>query len=322
MKPRVFVSRMIPAAGLDRVRATCDVDIWPGELPPPYETLLEKVRGADGLLCTLNDRIDGRLMDAAGSQLKVISQMAVGYDNIDIAAATARGIPVGHTPGVLTEATADLAFTLLLAAARRIMEGTAYIREGRWRTWDPTALLGRDLNGATLGIIGMGRIGSAVARRAAGFNMRILAYSPHLTPEAAAAVHAQAVDFDTLLRESDFVSLHTPLNASTRHLINREALSKMKSDAILINTARGGIVDQTALVEALRTGMIGGAALDVTDPEPLPADDPLLALPNALVVPHIGSASVWTRDQMALMAAENLIAGVNGQKLPNRVPTP
>jgi len=308
------------AAGLDRVREACDADIWLGELPPPYETLLKKVRGVDGVLCMLTDQIDAPLMDAAGPNLKVISQMAVGYDNIDARAAAAREIPVGHTPGVLTEATADLALTLLLAAARRIVEGVSYIRDGQWRTWDPTALLGRDLSGATLGIIGLGRIGRAVARRAAGFNMRILAYSPSLTPAAAAEVNAQAVDLTTLLRESDFVSLHMPLNAQTRHLINRSTLAEMKPDAILINTARGGVIDHEALVEALRLGVIGGAALDVTDPEPIPLDDPLLSLPNALVVHHIGSASKWTRDQMARMADENLIAGVTGQPLPNRIP--
>lgn len=320
-KPRVFVTRIMPTAGLDRVREACNAEIWSGEMPPPYETLLEKVRGVDGLLCMLTDRIDGQLMDAAGPALKIISQMAVGYDNIDVPAAQERGIPIGHTPGVLTEATADLAFGLLLAAARRIVEGANYIQDGQWRTWDPNALLGRDLSGATLGIIGLGRIGRAVARRAAGFNMRILAYSPSLTLESAAEVSAVAVDQETLLRESDFVSLHLPLNTQTRHLINRITLAQMKANAILVNTARGGIIDHAALVEALRSGAIGGAALDVTDPEPILPDDPLLSLPNALVVPHIGSASQWTRSQMARMAAENLIAGVTGHPLPNRVPT-
>ncbi|MBZ0287021.1 MAG: D-glycerate dehydrogenase [Anaerolineae bacterium] len=319
MKPRVFVSRIIPDAGLDRIKAACDVDIWPDIMPPPFETLLERVRGMDGILCTLNDRVNGELMDAAGKQLKVISQMAVGYDNIDIAAARERGIHIGNTPGVLTESTADLAFALLLAAARRLMEGVEYIRAGEWRTWDPKALLGGDLNGATLGIVGLGRIGKAVARRAAGFNMRILAYGPHLTAEEATSVNAKAVDLDTLLRESDYVSLHMPLKPETRHFINAETLAKMKRTAILINTTRGGTVDQKALYVALKDGIIGGAALDVTDPEPIPLDDPILTLPNALIVPHIGSASHWTRDQMAMMAADNLIAGVTGQPLPNAV---
>jgi glyoxylate reductase len=245
--------------------------------------------------------------------------MAVGYDNIDVAAARERGILVGNTPGVLTEATADLAFALLLAAARRLLEGVQYIRDGQWRTWDPNALLGGDLNGATLGVIGLGRIGKAVARRASGFNMRLLAYSPRTSPQDAAADNITLVDLDTLLRESDYVSLHVPLNSTTRHLINRDTLAKMKPTAILVNTARGGIVDQKALYDALKNGVIGGAALDVTDPEPLPLDDPILSLPNALIVPHIGSASHWTRDQMALMSADNLIAGVTEQPLPNEV---
>ncbi|MBZ0282101.1 MAG: D-glycerate dehydrogenase [Anaerolineae bacterium] len=319
MRPKVFVSRIIPDAGLDRVRAACEADIWLGEMPPPYDTLCERVRGVDGLLCTLNDRIDAGLMEAAGSQLKVISQMAVGYDNIDVAAAKTRGIQIGNTPGVLTDATADLAFALLLAAARRLMEGIEYIKGGQWKTWQPKALLGGDLTGATLGIIGLGRIGKAVARRAAGFEMRILAHSPSCSPQEAAKVGATLVDMEMLLRESDYVSLHVPLNSQTRGLINRETLTLMKPTAVLVNTTRGPVVDQQALYEALTQGIIGGAALDVTDPEPLPADHPLLELPNVIIVPHIGSATHRTRDKMATMAADNLIAGVMGQPLPNPV---
>jgi glyoxylate reductase len=318
-KPRVFVSRVIPAAGLDRIRDACQIDLWEDELPPPYETLLEQVRGVDGILCLLTDRIDGQLMDAAGPQLRVISQMAVGYDNIDIRAAAERGIPVGNTPGVLTEATADLTMALLLAAARRIVEGVNYIQEGKWRTWEPMGLLGADLTGATLGIIGLGRIGTAVARRAAGFDMRVIAHSPGLDDEQAQAAGAESVSLDTLLRESDFVSIHCPLNDQTRGLINADTLAQMKHSAILINTARGPIVDQAALYDALRNGVIQAAALDVTDPEPLPTDDPLLTLPNVLIVPHIGSASVRTRDRMAQMAADNLLAGLQGKPLPNAV---
>jgi len=319
VKPRVFVTRRIPAAGLNHVLAACEADVWPGDMPPPYDELCRRVRGIDGLLCLLTDRVDANLMDAAGPQLKVISQMAVGYDNIDLAAARARGIAVGNTPGVLTEATADLTVALLLAAARRLFEAAAYIREGRWQTWEPMVLLGADLSGAALGIVGLGRIGRAVARRAAGFNLRVIACSPGLSPAEAAEAGAELVNLDTLLRESDFVSLHVPLNDSTRHLINRERLALMKPSAILINTARGSVVDQEALVDALRRGVIAGAALDVTDPEPLPADHPLLALPNAIVVPHIGSASRHTRDRMAQMAADNLLAGVRGAPLPNAV---
>ena len=319
MKPHIFVSRVIPAAGLDKVKAECDVEVWPEWMPPPYDVLTEKVKGADGLLCLLTDRIDGALMDAAGSQLKVISQMAVGYDNIDIPAATERGIPVGNTPGVLTEATADLTFALLLAAARRIVEGVEYIKNGEWQTWEPEGLLGADLTGATLGIIGLGRIGKAVVKRASGFDMHILAYKPGLSADEAAEVGAEAVDFDTLLAESDFVSIHAPLNEDTRHLINAKALAKMKPTAILINTARGPLVDQKALTQALQNGTIGYAGLDVTDPEPMAADNPLLHLSNATVVPHIGSASIHTRNRMAEIAADNLLAGLRGDPLPHQV---
>lgn len=314
-KPKVFVSRIIPAAGLDKIKAECEVDLWTEQMPPPYEVLTERVKGVDGLLCLLTDRIDGALMEAAGPQLKVISQMAVGYDNIDIAAATERGIPVGNTPGVLTEATADLTFALLLAAARRIVEGVNYIKAGEWKTWEPETLLGADLTGATLGIVGWGRIGQAVAKRASGFDMRIIAHSRSPISEDG----VKQVDFDTLLAKSDFVSLHTPLTPETRHLINREALRKMKHTAILINTARGPIVDQEALYDALTDGTIAYAALDVTDPEPMQPDHPLLSLPNATIVPHIGSASVQTRNRMAEIAADNLLAGLSGKPLRHQV---
>ena len=318
-KPKVFVTRLIPDAGLDKIKVACDAEVWPEDLSPFYETLVEKVRGLDGLLCLLTERIDGALMDAAGSQLKVISQMAVGYDNIDIPAAKERGIPVGNTPGVLTDATADLTMALLLAGARRIIEGVNYIKDGKWQTWEPMGLLGADLRDATLGIIGLGRIGKAVAERCAGFKLRILAHSPSATQEEAAKVGVTLVDLDELLRESDFVSIHAPLNDSTRHLIDRDALALMKPGAILINTARGGLVDQTALYDALTSGEVSGAALDVTDPEPLPLGEPLLTLPNVIILPHIGSASRRTRDLMASMAADNLLAGLRGEPLPNAV---
>lgn len=319
MKPKVFVTRRIPDVGLEKISATCDVDIWPEQTPPPYETLLERVRGVDGLLCLLTDRIDAAVMDAAGPQLKVISQYAVGYDNIDIQAARQRGIPVGNTPGVLTEATADLAFALLLASARRIVESADYVKAGQWQTWEPQTLLGADLSGATLGIVGLGRIGSAMAKRASGFDMHIIAYSPRTTAEEAQAAGVTLVDLDTLLAESDFVSLHAPLNDETRRLINADTLRRMKPNATLVNTARGPIVDQDALYQALTTGVIRAAALDVTDPEPIASDHPLLSLPNVIVVPHIGSASVRTRDRMADMAADNLLAGLRGAPLPNAV---
>jgi glyoxylate reductase len=317
-KPKVFITRAIPEKGFEIIRDYCDVDVWPHELPPTRAELLQRVRGMDGLLCLLTDKIDGEVMDAAGPQLKVISNHAVGFDNIDVNAATARKIPVGNTPDVLTDATADFAFALMMAVARRIPEAERYVHEGKWKTWGPMTLLGVDLKGATLGLIGFGRIGQAMARRAAGFDMRVIYYDPSET-KSEADVKARRVDFETLLKESDFISLHTPLTLDTRHLINSEAFSKMKSSAVLINTARGPVVDPDALYEALKEKRIFGAGLDVTEPEPLPMESPLLTLENIVIVPHIASASKTTRDKMSLMAAQNLIAGLKGEWLPNCV---
>lgn len=316
-KPRVFITRLIPEEGLSLIRGACEVEVWPGELPPPREVLIEKVRSVDGLLCLLTDPVDAEVIANAGPQLKVISNHAVGYDNIDLAAATARGIPVGNTPGILTETTADFTFALLLAAARRVSEGERAVRAGRWLTWGPTTLLGADIHQATLGIVGFGRIGRAVARRALGFAMNILYHDPltsHL-PESM-QLHARPVDLETLLRESDFVTLHTPLSEQTQRLIRRETLALMKPTAVLINTARGGVIDTQDLYEALRDGVITCAALDVTDPEPIPADHPLLSLEKVLITPHIASASHATRGKMALFAAQNLLAGLRGERLP------
>jgi glyoxylate reductase len=314
---KVFVTRIIPDAGLKLVEATCQVDLWTDELPPDRPALLEHVRGVDGLLCLLTDRIDAEVMEAAGTGLKVISNHAVGFDNIDVPAATARRIPVGNTPGILTDATADLTFALLLAAARRVVEAERFVRDGKWKTWGPSLLLGADLRGATLGIIGYGRIGQALAKRASGFEMRILYHDPHLAADA--NLPGEAVDLETLLRQADFVSLHTTLNAETNHLINTHTLSLMKPSAILVNTSRGGVVDQQALYSALKERRIFAAALDVTDPEPLPMNSPLLELDNLIIVPHIASASHSTRSKMAQMAAENLLAGLQGERLPNCV---
>lgn len=317
-KPRVFVTRIIPDQGLRLVQDFCDVDLWTDELPPARDVLLERVRGVDGLLSLLTDRIDGPVLDAAGSRLKVISNHAVGFDNIDVPAATARGIPVGNTPGILTDATADFAFALLMAAARRVVEGERYVRDGRWKTWGPSLLLGQDVHGATLGLIGFGRIGQAMAKRAQGFDMRVLYHDPS-SPPAGASLRATPVELETLLAESDFVSIHTPLTPETRGLMNRERFALMKPTAALINTARGPVVDPDALYEALSTHRIFAAALDVTDPEPISPDSPLLALDNLIVVPHIASASVATRQKMSLMAAQNLVAGLRHERLPNCV---
>ena len=317
-KPKVFVTRIIPEKGLALIRDVCDVDLWQNEMPPTREELLQHVRGVEGLLCLLTEQIDGEVMEAAGLQLKVISNLAVGFDNIDVSAATRRKIPVGNTPEVLTDATADFAFALMMAVARRIPEGERYIHAGKWKTWGPMTLLGGELTGATLGLVGFGRIGKAMARRALGFDMRVIYYDPHET-KPSPELDATRVDFETLLAESDFISLHTPLTPDTRHLIDSEALSKMKPNAVLVNTARGPVVDPQALYEALKERRIFGAGLDVTEPEPLPLDSPLLTLDNIVITPHIASGSKATRAQMAWMAARNLIAGVKGEPLPNCV---
>jgi glyoxylate reductase len=317
-KPKIFVTRHIPEKGLALIREVCDMEVWQSEMPPTRAELLQHVRGVDGLLCMLTEQIDGAVMDEAGPQLKVISNLAVGFDNIDVSAATARQIPVGNTPDVLTDATADFAFALMMAVARRIPEAERYVREGKWKTWGPMILLGGELTGATLGLIGFGRIGKAVARRALGFDMRVIYYDP-LETKPSPDLKAQRVDFETLLEESDFISLHTPLTPDTRHLIDAEAFSKMKPNAVLVNTARGPVVDPEALYEALKERRIFGAGLDVTEPEPLPPDSPLLRLDNIVITPHIASGSQATRAQMAWMAARNLIAGVEGEHLPNCV---
>lgn len=315
-RPKVFITRIIRDAGLIPIREFCHADVWDGDMPPSRDTLLERARGVDGILCLLTDRIDGELLDAAGPQLKVVSNHAVGFDNIVVPDATARGIPVGNTPGILTDATADLAFALLLAAARRLSESEKYLRDGKWKTWEPSALLGADLSGKTLGLVGFGRIGRAVAKRAVGFDLRVIFYDPTAEPEFNAI---KINSLDALLRQSDFVSVHTPLNEATRHMVDRDFLSKMKRNAVFVNTSRGGVVDQSALYEALKAKTIFAAALDVTDPEPLPLDSPLLTLENCLIVPHIGSASERTRDDMSRLAALNLIAGVKGERLPHCV---
>lgn len=314
--PKILITRLIPEVGLSLLRQHYPhFDVWTDDFPMTREELFQRSKGVDGLLCALTEKMDAELMDSIGPQLKVISSMSVGVDHIDIPAATQRKIAIGNTPGVLTDATADQAFALLLAAARRITEAERFLRAGKWQTWIPNLLLGADLAGATLGIIGFGRIGQAVAKRAQGFGMRVIYHSPNAEP----AYNAVKVDLDTLLKESDFISLHVPLKPETRHLVNAEFLSKMKPNAILVNTTRGGVLDQTALYNALKSKQILAAALDVTDPEPLPMDSPLLELENCIIVPHLGSATKNTRDKMAILAVENLIAGVENKELPNCV---
>ncbi len=316
--PSVFVTRQIPKAGLSLLRGCAQVKVWEGELPPPREVLLEEARAADGLLTLLTDTIDAELMDAA-PRLRVVSNYAIGYDNIDVPAATERGIVVCNTPGILTDTTADFAFTLMACVARRVVEAEKYVRAGRWRTWGPMLCLGYDLHGATLGLVGLGRIGAAVAKRASGFDMRLLYYDVNRQPSLEQDLGLVFADLETLLSESDFISLHTPLTSKTYHMIGAEQFGLMKETAIFVNTSRGQVVDQAALYDALAGGRIAGAGLDVTDPEPIDPHDPLLELDNCLVVPHIASASIATRTLMATMAAENLVAGLQGRMPRNPV---
>lgn len=303
---RCFVTRDLPGPALDRLRAAHEVELWPSRTPPTPDELARGAADAEGLLSMLVDRIDEQFLDRC-PELRAIANYAVGYDNIDLEAARARGIAVGNTPDVLTDATADLAFALLLAAARSLTEAAASVQNGEWLTWEPERYLGRDVYGATLGIIGMGRIGRAVAKRAAGFEMEVI------------HTGRDGVPLLQLLARSDFISIHCPLTPETRHLIDAAALREMKPTAILINTARGPIVDQQALHEALVNGTIGGAALDVTDPEPPPVDDPLLSTPNLIIVPHIGSATHSAREQMATLAVDNLLAALDGKPMPHQV---
>lgn len=312
---RAFITRRLPEEALRIVREAAEINLWEEELPPPPETLRERLQDADALLCLLTDRVDESLL-AAAPNLRVVSQMAVGYDNIDVAACTRYGIPVGNTPGVLTETTADLTFALLLATARRVVDADRYTRSGAWETWSPMLLTGQDVHHATLGIIGMGRIGFEVARRAHGFQMQILYTGHHPNEAAEREFGAEFVPLDALLKWSDFVTIHTPLTAETRHLMGAAQFAKMKPTAIFINTARGQVVHEDALYEALKRGFIAGAGLDVYEVEPLPRHDPLLHLENVVVLPHIGSASVATRTRMAVLAAENLVAGLAGKPLP------
>jgi glyoxylate reductase len=319
MSYRVYVTSTIPKAALEKLAKIANVQHWVGSGSLPHDKLIKLVKDIDGLYCLLADTIDAEILDAA-PHLKVISNQAVGYDNIDIAHATRKGIPVGNTPGVLSATTADLAFGLLIAVARKIAESDRYIRAGHWKmAWQPGFMLGQDIHDTTLGIIGLGRIGYEMAKRGKGFNMRILYNNKRRQPMVEEELGVQFASLSDLLAESDFVSLHVPLNESTHKLIGEKELSMMKPTSILINTSRGAVLDQLALYEALKSGHIAGAGLDVMEREPIPEDDRLLTLENIVLTPHIGSATVATRTRMAVMAAENLIAGLMGKRLPNLV---
>jgi glyoxylate reductase len=305
---KVFVTRRLPGGALDRLAAEHEVEVWPEQLPPGRDELLARAPELDGLLSLLTDPVDAELI-AAAPRLRAISNYAVGVDNIDLEAAAARGIQVGNTPDVLTDTTADLAVALMLGISRHLVEGDAYVRRGEWRTWETRLLLGHDLHGSTVGIVGFGRIGRAVAGRLEGFGCEIL----HTSRSGG------DVSLEELLERSDFVSVHAPLTPETRGLIGEEALARMKPTAYLVNTARGPIVDSEALRRAVHAGGIAGAALDVTDPEPLPGGHPLLDAPNLLVLPHLGSATEATRARMADMAVDNLFAGLGGEPMPHAV---
>jgi glyoxylate reductase len=304
----VFVTRQIPGDALERLAAEHDVEVWPGDMPPPREDLLAGVAQVEGLLSMLVDEVDAELLDAA-PKLRAVANYAIGFDNIDLEATAGRDVQVGNTPDVLTDATADLAWALMLAVARRIVEAGQDAREGKWRTWEPQGWIGADVHGATLAVVGAGRIGQAVAKRASGFDMEVLMVD-------------LGDDLHSALERADFVSIHTPLTPDTHHLIDADALGAMKATAILVNTARGPIVDQDALAHALREGRLAGAGLDVTDPEPLPPDHPLYETPNLLVVPHIGSATTTARAAMADRAVDNLLAALDGKPMPYAVQPP
>ena len=313
---KIFITRNIHPSAISRLKNLVELEVWLDETPPSEEYIMQKIARIDGIITLLTDPITSAVLSSASPDLKVISQMAVGYDNIDIKTATKKGIPVGHTPGVLTETCADFTWALLLSLARRISEAAFEVNQGIWRPWGPDVLVGHDVYGATLGIIGFGRIGQAVAHRARGFNMRVLYNDPKRNIEMENELGAEFCTLEEILPQSDFVSLHTYLSEATYHLINKERLAQMKSTTLLINTSRGGIVDPEALEWALSNKVIAGAALDVFEPEPVPSESPLLKMKNVLITPHIASASIHTRQRMAHMAVDNLIAGLEGKRLP------
>ena len=315
MQPKIYITRRIPESGIKLLQESCDVEIWDSDDVVPRDVFLKAVADKDAVLCLLTEKIDAETMDVAKS-VKIFANMAVGFDNIDVEECTKRGVMASNTPGVLTGTTADFAFTLLMAAARRIREGHEFIQAGKWETWGPLLLMGQDIHHATLGLIGLGRIGTEMARRGQGFSMRVLYNDVVRREDLEQELGLEYADFDTVLQESDFVSMHVPYMPATHHLISTEQLAMMKQTAVLINTARGPIVDPQALYTALKSGEIWAAGLDVTDPEPIPMDDPLLTLDNCLIAPHIASASFNTRSDMSELAANNILAALSGERPP------
>ncbi len=313
MQPKVYITRRIPESGIKLLQESCDVEIWDSDDVVPRDVFLKAISNKDAVLCLLTDKVDAETMDVAKS-VKIFANMAVGFDNIDVEECTKRGVMASNTPGVLTDTTADFAFTLLMAAARRIREGHEFIQAGKWETWGPLLLMGQDIHHATLGLIGLGRIGTEMARRGQGFSMRVIYNDVVQREDLEQELGLEYADFDTVLQESDFVSMHVPYMPATHHLISTEQLAMMKQSAVLINTARGPIVDPQALYTALKSGEIWAAGLDVTDPEPIPMDDPLLTLDNCLIAPHIASASFNTRSDMSELAANNILAALSGER--------
>jgi len=317
-KPKIYVTRELPERGLKVIKQYFDTEVWPEFAPPPKKVIIEKAKNVDALTSLLSDKIDAEVFNAA-PKLKIVSQLAVGFDNIDLAEATKRGIYVTNTPEVLTDTTADFAWALLMAVARRVVEGDKYVRTGQWKVgWHPAMLTGRDVFGTTIGIVGAGRIGYAMAKRALGFDMKVLFYDVIPRPEIE-KLGAKKVDLPALLKESDFVTIHVPLMKETHHLINEEKLRLMKKTAYIINNSRGPVVDEKALHKALKEGWIAGAGLDVFEQEPTPMDNPLLKLENIVVAPHISSASLETRAKMSEMVADNLVSFFQGKQPPNLV---
>ena len=315
MQPKVYVTRRIPESGVKLLQESCEVEIWDSDDVIPRDTFLNAVADKDAVLCLLTEKVDAETLDVA-KNVKIFANMAVGFDNIDVAECTKRGIMASNTPGVLTDTTADFAFTLLMAAARRIREGHEFVHAGKWTTWGPLLLMGQDIHHATLGLIGLGRIGTEMARRGQGFSMRVMYNDVVRREDLEQELGLEYADFDTVLKESDFVSLHVPYMPATHHLISTDQFALMKESAILINTARGAIVDPQALYTALKSGEIWAAGLDVTEPEPIPMDDPLLTLDNCLIAPHIASASFNTRNDMSELAANNILAALSGKRPP------
>lgn len=313
-KAKVVVSRKPPGPALSRLISECDTWVWEEDRPIPRDLLLEKIAPAEGIFTMIPDQINQELL-AAAPKLRVVSTMAVGVDNIDVKACTARGIPVGYTPGIVTEATADMAFALILALSRRIVEAAALVREGNWKLWSPTLMISNDVFGKTLGIFGMGRIGQAVARRARGFAMPVIYHNRKPNPAAEQELGAQYRSFDDLLAQADILVVNAPMTPETKHIFNKASFAKMKRSAFFVNVARGGLVDQKGLYAALEQGLIRGAALDVTDPEPIPLDEPIRTHPKCLIVPHIGTSTHETRAKMTEITVDNLLLGLGGKPL-------